>query len=277
MPQSQVSLLTENASQTGQSSSSQSGQSTQGQAAAQGDGSNATQQQGNQQQTNNDNGGQQQQAAPHRPAYVPESAWDATVGKVIEDKFAAHVGELTAFKAAEDSRKLTIPKPEAYEVALPQDFKAPEGLKFELNKDDPIIAQARAIANKRGLDQEGFSEFLGLYAATKIGEHQQFKTAFDAEIGKLGATGPARITAIQTWLDAVGGKESAALSKVLQMAPVADTVVALENLMKKFSSQGGANFTQNGRAGQEPKGEIPGYENMSFQQRRAAQMNQKAG
>lgn len=208
-------------------------------------------------------------AAPARPTYVRDDEWDAVNNKIIEDKLAGRINGLTAFEAAEQTRKLTVPAPEKYEVKLPADFKAPEGLTVEFKQDDPLIAQARAIANKRGLDQEGFSEFLGLYAATKVGEQQQFKAAFDAEVGKLGANATARVTAVQVWLRAMGGADAEPLAKVLEIAPVAGTIVALENLMKRFSGQGAAAFTQSGRE----SGEVPMTEEkwkpMSYAEQRA--------
>lgn len=181
-----------------------------------------------------------------------------------------------AFRAAEESRRLSIPAADKYEVKLPADFKAPEGLKVEFKQDDPLIAQARTIANKRGLDQEGFSEFLGLYAATKVGEQQQFKAAFDAEVAKLGVNATARVTAVTTWLQAVGGPDAEALVKTMQYAPVAGTVVAFENLMKKFTSQGGASFTQSGRE----QGKAPltdeQWNAMSYSEKRAYGKRDKA-
>lgn len=54
--------------------------------------------------------------------------------------------------------------------------------------------------------------------------------------------------------------------------PVAAMVETFEGLMQQFSNQGGADFTQQGRSEQEqPAGKIPGYDNMSFTQRRVAQ------
>lgn len=263
--------------QTNSSSSSQGSQQQSGQAAAQ-DGA-AAQSSAQDQNKGGDQGqqqsGQQQQQAATRPEGIPETYWDKTANALKVDPAILATDlkerdELKAFKAAEDSRKLTIPKPEAYAVELPKDFKAPEGVNFELNKDDPIIAQARTIANKRGLDQEGFSEFLGLYAATKVGEQQQFATAKAAEIAKLGVNATPRVTAVTTWLNAMGGAEAAPLIRALEMAPVAGTVVAFENLMKKFTSQGGANFSQSHRA-TEDEAKIPGYDTMSFEQKRNAQ------
>jgi hypothetical protein len=50
----------------------------------------------------------------------------------------------------------------------------------------------------------------------------------------------------------------------------------MENLMRAFSNQGGVDYSQSHRAPQEyAAGRIPGYENMSFAQKRAAQMAQQ--
>lgn len=259
--------MADEANQSGQSSSAQGGQSAQGQQQGGAQGAESTKQQQSNQNQNN-GGQQQQQQAPQRPAYVPEVAWDAVSGKVKEDVFEKHVGDLSAFKAAEDSRRLTIPKPEAYALELPKEFAAPAGVSFEFNKDDPILAQFRTLANKRGLDQEGFSEGLGMIAAMKIGEQQQFDTAKAAEISKLGVNATARVTALQTWLTAMGGKEAGALIAVMDYAPKADTIIALENLMKKVSSQGNANFTQSGRDHSEPEMTDEKWNSMSFGQKR---------
>jgi hypothetical protein len=209
---------------------------------------------------------------------VPESAWDATAGKVVEDKFAGYVSELTAFKAAEDSRKASLPKPEAYKLDLPADFKAPEGLKFGFDEGDPILAQYRTMANKRGLDQEAFSEGLGMIAALKIGEATQFKTAYDAEVAKLGATASDRVTAVTTWLGAMGGKDADALVKVMTMCPRADTIIAFENLMRKVSSQGGGGFSQQHRdSEQKTQPSDAEWAAMSYSQKREFTKTANAG
>jgi hypothetical protein len=126
------------------------------------------------------------------------------------------------------------------------------------------------------LDQAGFSRLLGIYAANKLAEHQAITTGRTAEMEKLGATGPQRLEAVETWLKAKAGDKAATLISTLKQFPVAANVETFEALMRAFSSQGGASVTGSGREGQEDAGKIPGYENMSFAQRRMAQMTQKA-
>lgn len=169
-------------------------------------------------------------------------------------------------------RKAAIPAAaDKYEAKLPADFKAPEGMEFQLNADDPALAQFRTIAHKRGMDQETFSEALGAFAAVKIAEHQQLTAGRTAEMTKLGATADARIGAVETWLTAKVGDKAAPLIAQLKSFPVAAHVETFEGIIRAFSSQGGTSFTQSGREGEAEKGKIEGYENMSFEQRRHAQ------
>jgi hypothetical protein len=205
-----------------------------------------------------------------RPAYVPEKF-------KTEADFVAHLNDLSAFRAEQDVRKAAIPQSsDKYEATLPADFKAPEGMQFQLNADDPALKQFREIAHKRGLDQETFSEALGAFAAVKIAEHQQITTARDAEMAKLGTAGQTRIDNIETWLKAKVGDKAAVLIGTLKQFPVAANVEAIEGIMRAFSAQGSGNYTQGGREGEADKGKIAGYESMSFEQRRHAQEQARA-
>lgn len=256
---------------SGQSSGSSQGaaQSSQG-SEAQSGASDQTQQT---QQTQN-SGGQQQ--APTRPAYVPEKFWDTAANTVKADDFTKHVNDLSVFKAEADVRAQAVPvSPDKYEIKLPEGFKPPEGMQFEFNADDPALIEARKAAHELKLDQAGFSRMLGIYAANKLGEAQAVSTAREAEMSKLGSTGPQRLEAIETWLNAKVGDKAKVLVATLKNYPVAANVEALEGVIRAFSSQGGGGVTQSGREGQDDAGKIPGYETMTFTQRRAAQMNQK--
>lgn len=215
-------------------------------------------------------------AAPTRPAYALDSEWDATAGK-LNDKFAERVNRLTAFEAEQSVRKNTLPKSEAdYQVKLPASFQAPEGVKFEFDMNDPALAQARKIALARGVDQETFSDMLGVFAATKIADHTNAAKAREANIAQLGAAGPQRIEAVATWLQARAGDDGKHVADFLRKFPSAAIVKAMESLIKQFSSQGGTDFSQQHRETVDANaGKIPGYENMSFAQRRAAQMSER--
>jgi len=184
-----------------------------------------------------------------RPEWLPEAAWDGENSTVKIDALApvfAELNDKTAKLAVEESRKLTLPTdPSGYKIELPADFKAPEGVTFEFRADDPLLAQAQQLAHAKGIDQETFSQMLGLYAGAQVQDQSVITAAKTAEIGKLGVNGPARVDAVTTWLKSVGGADADILIKTLDYAPVAATVVAFENMMRKFA--GGGGFTQTHR------------------------------
>jgi hypothetical protein len=189
--------------------------------------------------------------------------------KISPDKFKAIMqrqGEI-------DARELTLPKdPNGYELKLPADFKPPEGVKYEFNKDDPTLARARQLALNRKLDQATFSDFLSCYAAERISEMTKINTARNAEIAKLGTMAPQRIDAVKTWAHGTLGSELG--GAIEQMLVTSKHVEAFESIINKFSRQGGTPFIQGHREGEPPKGTIPGFATMSFEQRRVAQMSQ---
>lgn len=143
-------------------------------------------------------------------------------------------------------KRLTLPAdPDAYKVELPADFKPPEGIDFKFKEGDPLLGQARTLAHSMGISQDNFSKLLGLYAGAQVATQQQIKTAQNAEIAKLGPTGPARVTAATTFLKAVLGDAGGA-----QMASrmfTASDVENVEKLITRFSTQGVASFRQTGR------------------------------
>lgn len=218
-------------------------------------------------------------AAPIRPDFLPETFWDSEKGAAKVDALApvfAELNELKAGAAIEASRKATLPSDAAgYKIELPADFKAPEGVTFEFNADDPLLARARDIAHAKGIDQETFSQMLGLYAGAQIQDQSTISAAKNAEIAKLGVNGPARMDAVTNWLTAVGGNEAATLVKVMDYAPVADTVIAFENLMRKFSSQGAGSFSQAHRDAPNSKLTEDEYSKLSYAEKREYTMTGK--
>lgn len=246
---------------SGQSSSNSTGQSNSSTTnnAAQGGASSQSQQQQNQ--------------APARPSWAVDSQW-ADSGLVL-DKVGEELNGLRAFRAEQDVRKNSLPKAEAdYQVKLPASFQAPEGVKFEFDMNDPAIAQARKIALARGVDQETFSDMLGVYASNKIAEATNAAKAREANLAQLGAAGPQRVEAVATWLQARAGDEGKAVADFIRKFPSAPIVKTMESLIRQFSSQGGADFSQSHRTQQEDQGKIPGYDKMNFTQKRIAQMQQ---
>lgn len=139
--------------------------------------------------------------------------------------------------AAEQVRRSALPgKPEDYKVATSANFKPPEGIEFKIDENNPLWAQARNWAQKSGLTQDQFHEAIDLFAGSQVADAATIKAARDAEVAKLGANGTARVTAVNTFLDAagVGGLKD-------RLFTAAD-VQAMEKLVAKFSSQGAASF-----------------------------------
>ena len=75
------------------------------------------------------------------------------------------------------------------------------------------------MAHRRGLDQEAFSEALGIFGATKIAELAEVNAARQREMGKLRAAGPQRLYALETWFKAKIGDKSNILISTLKEYP----------------------------------------------------------
>jgi len=165
----------------------------------------------------------------------------------------ASYDELAAFRAADTVRRSTLPpSPNDYKAELPPDFKVPDGITFAFKSDDPLLAQAQAVAHKAGLNQEQFSQLLGIYAGGQVSSQQQIATARNAEVQKLGATGPARIDALTTFFRAYLGDADG--NAMMARAFTAADVQRLEKLVSKVTGQGGAPFRGSGREAPQPNG-----------------------
>jgi|SRR5271166_1260333 len=179
---------------------------------------------------------------PTRPEYVPEPFW--ADGQVRAKEFADHLNQLQTRIAAEDSRKLALPQTaEAYKVALPADFKPPAGVEAKIDETNPLWPQAKAWALKHGLSQDAFNEAIGLVMGDRIGSESQLKTARDAEVAKLGVTGPARIDALARFFGSYLGEAEG--KAVMARIFTASDVSVMEKLVGKVT--GGASFTSSGR------------------------------
>lgn len=203
-----------------------------------------------------------------RPEYVPETFWDAAGGKVKEKEFSDHLNGLTTRVAAEDSRKLSLPAtPGDYKVEIPQDFKPPAGIEFKFDDADPVLAEARNVAHALGISQEGFSKLLGLYASAQVNSASQVQAAQSAEIAKLGPTGPARVTAIETFFGGILGNPDEGKRIAARMF-TADDVTRMEKVVARFASQGGALFSQQHRDHAPPRMDSAAYEKLTYSEKK---------
>jgi hypothetical protein len=160
---------------------------------------------------------------------------------------------LAAFKAADDARRLTLPKPGEYRLEFGKDFVLPQSTEWRWDEASPLLGQVREFANSAGLTQDQFSRLLGIHAASRIGEDMAFAEARAAEVRALGDSANQRVDAVKTWLKAMAPDHFAGLARVLDMAPSAATVRGLEVLMQRHVSQGSASWSG---ANREPH--IPG-------------------
>ncbi|MDA9508091.1 hypothetical protein XI09_26330 [Bradyrhizobium sp. CCBAU 11386] len=186
----------------------------------------------------------------------------------------AEVATMMERQALDDLRKATIPPtPDKYEAKLPADFKAPEGIDYKFDASDPSIVAARNWAHAKGLSQDDFSQLLSLHAAHVTGQEAALAERARAEITKAGVNAPQRVDAVGRWITAEVGEADA---KPIRATIVTDAHLRFyEKIMSRLTSQGVAPFSQQHRVPPDTGG-IPGYENMSFEQRRYAQ-EQRAG
>lgn len=216
------------------------------------------------------------QTTASRPEGIPDSYWDAEKNSLKVDAAALakdlrERDELKTFKAAEDVKAASRPqKPDDYKLDLPADFKPPAGVEYKLDASNPALGQLRAVAHKHGLTQDAVSEILGVYAGNEVGTQAAIATARAAEIAKLGTTAPARVDNVINWLTGMDGSADKGDAKALAgMLVTARHVEAFERIINKLTTQGTASFSQQHRAA--PEQGIPGFEKMSFEQKRQAQ------
>jgi hypothetical protein len=149
-------------------------------------------------------------------------------------------------RGLEESRKATLPKDAAsYNLDLPADFRLPDGVAWQWNLNDPVltplIGQAKEWAFANGVNQEGFSKMMSLYAATQLHEGQMIARARVAEVDKLGATAPARVDAVSMFLRGnLGDAHAKAITSGLHTAK---QIEAFETLMQRFTNQGGGSYS----------------------------------
>ncbi|MET4240721.1 hypothetical protein [Bradyrhizobium sp. RT10b] len=205
----------------------------------------------------------------HRPDGGPPAAPSAKVqvGKyeIAEDELAAMMDR----QAQDDLRKATIPPtPDAYKLEISPDAKLPGGVEFKFDVSDPSLVAAKNWAHSKGLDQSAFSEMLTLYASHVAQQQAALAEISRAEIAKVGVNGPQRVDAIGKWIRAEVGDADA---KPLLATMVTDAHLRFfEKMQHKITNQGGASFSAAHRVAPEAN-KIPGYDNMSFEQRRYAQ------
>jgi hypothetical protein len=219
---------------------------------------------------------QEQAVAADKPPATtdPQQAPPADGTKFKVGKFEVSEGEIAAMmdrQAQDDLRKATIPPaPQDYKLALPESLKLPGDAQFKFDEagNKATFDAAKAWAHSRGLSQSDFSEMMGIYASHVAQTEAALAAVSRAEIAKAGVNAPQRVDAIGKWIRAEVGDADA---KPILATLVTDSHLRFyEKLQQRITSQGAANFSTQHRVPPDDKA-IPGYENMSFEQRRFAQ------
>jgi hypothetical protein len=210
--------------------------------------------------------------APPPPADQPQTPPAAQGEKVKIGKFEVSEGELASMmerQAQEDLRAATRPaNPEGYEAKLPADLRLPGGVEYKFDVNDPTMKAAQAMAHAKGWSQQDFSDALGIYASHHAAQEAALAERSRAEIAKVGVNAPQRVDAVGRFITAEMGEADA---KQIRSLIVTDSMLRYhERMMQKISSQGAAGFSQSHRVAPDTN-PIPGYESMSFEQRREAQ------
>jgi hypothetical protein len=196
----------------------------------------------------------------------------ASTEKLKVGKYEVSEAELAGMmdrQAQDDLKKLTLPaSPEAYKAELPADLKLPGGVEYKFDQSNPSLVAARNWAHAKGLSQDEFSQVLGIYASHEATQNAALAERSRAEIAKAGVNAPQRVDAVTKWIIGEMGEVD---SKPIRATIVTDAHLRFyERLMQKVSSQGAASFSQSHRAAPETN-PIPGYDKMTFEQRREAQ------
>jgi hypothetical protein len=171
--------------------------------------------------------------------------------------------------AVEQSRKATLPAdPSGYKLELPEDFTIPPGVELVLTENEQARL-AREFALEAGLSQSQFARLVGIAASRQVAETARLNAAMAAETKKLGQTGTLRVSAVQQFLRGTLGDEMA--QPFIATMVTERMVRGWETLMRNFESQGTGSFSSAHREAPASNGRIENYENLSFEQRRAAQ------
>jgi hypothetical protein len=148
-------------------------------------------------------------------------------------------------KAADELKKAQLPQtPADYKADLPPDFQMPAGISdFKFDASDPLFTSAQAWAHARQIDQGTFSEMVGLYASAKATEAAQLNAAHADQVAKMGANGPMRVTALETWFRGLVGDDRIA-GQMKNMLVTSDIVKGMEKIQARMTTQGTASFSQ---------------------------------
>lgn len=142
-------------------------------------------------------------AALTKPEGLPDDYWDAEKGVKVDallPKLQAHDDYFTKVPA----------KAEDIDWSLPGDLDPDnKDLVYEVNKDDPLLAEITTAALEHKVSQPALTAFAAAYAKVQIAQAKQAREALQAEEKKLGDKFQERIAGAHRFVESVVGKEKA--------------------------------------------------------------------
>ena len=178
-----------------------------------------------------------------RPEYIPEKYWDDISGRArVEDlgkgyiELASKLGQRdekmkeelsTQIKA--EMREGVPEEPGGYNYQ-PSEGVVPEGMDFNIDKENPQYVEIGKTAHDMGLTQEQFNSVMDLYVRNEMSYMPNKKV----EMEKLGDNSQARIERIDLWAKANLTEQS--YNSIVKQATSGEFIIAMEELIRKTGS-----------------------------------------
>ena len=178
-----------------------------------------------------------------RPEYIPEKYWDDISGRArVEDlgkgyiELASKLGQRDEKLREELSEEIKVKSregvpenPEGYSY-VPAEGAVPEGMQFNIDKDNTQYQEFGKLAHEIGLNQDQYNAVMGLYVQSELALMPDKK----AEMEKLGDNGQARIERIDLWSKA--NLTENAYNAVVNQATSGEFILAMEEIIRKTGS-----------------------------------------
>tara|TARA_B100001146_G_C16165169_1_gene427514 strand:+ start:397 stop:1185 length:789 start_codon:yes stop_codon:yes gene_type:complete len=175
-----------------------------------------------------------------RPEYIPEKYWDEISGRARVEEMGKGYIELASKLGQRDDKmkeelstqikaKLRegVPEGAGDYIYTPSEGVIPEGMQFNLDKQNPQYVEFGKTAHDLGLNQNQFNSVMDLYVRNEMA----FMPDKKAEMQKLGDNGQARIERIDLWSKA--NLTDDAYNAVVKNATTGEFILAMEELIQK--------------------------------------------
>ena len=151
------------------------------------------------------------------------------------DKYGSVADQAKAYTDLEKKFGSFTGAPEEYEVPdaehFAKDIDLPEGVEFNLDKDDPLLQSFSAKAKEMGISQDGFNNLVGLYIQQQANDYAEHMTSAADQKAALGENADQRLGNISKWAQANMDKDM--YGKLYNSLTTSEAVEAVEFLIGK--------------------------------------------